>query len=259
LLVGVLNCTPDSFSDGGRFSCVADAVAEGVAMAGAGADWIDVGGESTRPGSIVVSADEEQRRTVPVIAGLLAGLGARVRISIDTYKAETARAALRAGATVVNDVSGGQLDPAILRVAADARAAIVLGHLRGVPATMMDGVSFDDVVADVTRELSERVAAARAVRCAEIWADPGIGFGKTLEHNLALLRHLPAICRSLAVPVMVGVSRKAFLGQLTGKPTAERQFGTAAAVAIAVRGGASAVRVHDVAAMRDVVLVADAI
>jgi dihydropteroate synthase len=254
LIVGVLNCTPDSFSDGGRFGTAADAIEAGLAMVDEGADWIDVGGESTRPGSMPVDPDEELRRVVPVLAGLGARLGGRARLSIDTYKASTARAALHAGATVVNDVSGGLLDPEILGVAASGGAAIVLGHLRGPPAaTMMDAVAFDDVVAEVVVELGLRVAAARAAGCVEIWADPGIGFGKRLEHNLALLRNLPTILGGLGVPLMVGVSRKAFLGQLTGKPPTDRIFGTAAAVTAAVLGGAAAVRVHDVAAMRDAV------
>ena len=254
-----MNCTPDSFSDGGRFSEVEQAVAAGLAMAEAGADWIDIGGESTRPGSTPVAGEEEERRVLPVIAALAARLGSATRLSVDTYKASTARAALRSGATVINDVSGGRLDPDILAVAAAGGAALVVGHLRGQPATMMDHVSFDDVVGEVAVELAEGVALARQAGCREIWADPGIGFGKRLEHNLALLKNLPAIGRQVGVPMMVGVSRKAFLGHLTGKPPSERLFGTAAAVTAAVLGGAAAVRVHDVAAMRDVVLVADAI
>lgn len=256
-----MNCTPDSFSDGGRVSSVAEAVAAGVAMATAGAHWIDVGGESTRPHSTPVSGDEEERRVIPVIAGLRERLGGATRISVDTYKASTARAALAAGATVVNDVSGGLLDPDLLEVVAGSGAAVVVGHLRGQPAAMMEGISFGDVVADVTSELAERVAAARAVGCVDVWADPGIGFGKQLEHNVALLKKLSTVVAGVGVgvPVMVGVSRKAFLGQLTGKPAAERIFGTAAAVTAAVLRGAAAVRVHDVAMMRDVVLVANAI
>jgi dihydropteroate synthase len=259
LIVGVLNCTPDSFSDGGRFAGAESAIDAGVEMAAAGADWIDVGGESTRPGSTPVPAGEEERRVVPVIAGLARRLGTRVRLSVDTYKASTAGAALAAGATVVNDISGGLLDPAVLDVAAAGGAAVVLGHLRGAPATMMDEIGFGDVVAEVIAELTARVQAARRAGCGEIWVDPGIGFGKRMEHNLALLRSLPALCAAVGVPVMVGVSRKAFLGQLTGRPAGERMFATAAAVTVAVRGGARAVRVHDVPAMRDVVLVADAI
>jgi dihydropteroate synthase len=257
LIVGVLNVTPDSFSDGGRFASVEAAVETGVKMAEEGAGWIDVGGESTRPGSTPVPEEEEKARVVPVIEGLRARLPAGVRISIDSYKAGTARAALAAGATVVNDVSGGLLDPAIVGVAAEAGAAIVLGHLRGAPATMMEGIAFHDAVAEVGEELAARVEAARRAGCREIWADPGIGFGKRIEHNLALLKALRELSARVGVPLLVGVSRKAFIGALTGKPAAERQFGTAAALAVTVLRGAAAVRVHDVGAARDVVAVAE--
>jgi dihydropteroate synthase len=257
VLVGVLNCTPDSFSDGGRHGTAEDAIAAGVRMAEEGADWIDVGGESTRPGSTPVPEEEERARVVPVIEGLRERLPDGVRISIDTYKAGTARAALEVGARVVNDVSGGLLDARILGAAAEAGATIVLGHLRGEPATMMEEIAFDDVVAEVGDELAARIAAARAAGCRDIWADPGIGFGKLLPHNLALLRALPELRVRLGVPLMVGVSRKAFIGQLTGKPVGERVFGTAAVVAAVVLNGAAAVRVHDVTAMRDVLRVAE--
>ncbi|HEY2904161.1 MAG TPA: dihydropteroate synthase [Polyangia bacterium] len=257
LIVGVLNVTPDSFSDGGRFSSVADAVDAGARLCDEGADWIDVGGESTRPRSQPVAQDEEIARVVPVIEGLRRRLGDRVRLSIDTYKAGTARAAIAAGATVVNDISGGKLDPSLF--AAAANAAVVVGHLRGTPATMMDDVHFDDVVAEVNAELADAIEAARAAGCTEIWADPGIGFGKRLPHNLALLRALPTLVAALGVPLMVGVSRKAFIGELTGRTADARVFGTAAAVTASVLGGAAAVRVHDVGAMRDVVAVAEAL
>lgn len=259
LIVGVLNCTPDSFSDGGRYASVDAAVVAGLRMAEEGADWIDVGGESTRPGATPVPEEEERARVVPVVEALRAGLPDGVSISIDTYKSGTAAAALAAGARVINDVSGGALDGRILQVAARAGAEIVLGHLRGEPATMMEGIAFGDVVREVGDELSLRIEAARAAGCRRIWADPGIGFGKTLEHNLALVRALPELRARLGVPVMVGVSRKAFVGKLTGKPPGERVFGSAAAVAAAVLGGAEAVRVHDVAAMCDVVRVAEAL
>jgi len=160
---------------------------------------------------------------------------------------------------VVNDVSGGCLDPGILRAAAEGGAAIVLGHLRGEPATMMEGIAFTDVVAEVGAELAQRVAAARAAGCREIWGDPGIGFGKRAEHSLALLRALPAVEARAGVPLLLGVSRKSFIGHITGRPADERIFGTAAAVAAVVLRGAAAVRVHDVRAMRDVVLVASAL
>jgi dihydropteroate synthase len=259
LLVGVLNVTPDSFSDGGRHASVHEAINAGVRMVEEGADWIDAGGESTRPRAQVVPEAEEIARVVPAIAGLSARLGARARLSIDTYKSGTARAALAAGAAIVNDISGGLLDPAILGVAADAGAAVVLGHLRGDPATMMDAIAFHDVVAEVGSEVEARIAAARAAGVREIWADPGIGFGKRAEHSLALVRALPALVARWRVPVMVGVSRKSFIGQISGKPAHERIFGTAAAVAACVAGGASAVRVHDVGEMRDVVRVAEAL
>ncbi|HEX2658018.1 MAG TPA: dihydropteroate synthase [Polyangia bacterium] len=259
LVVGVLNCTPDSFSDGGKYAGVEAAVDAGVAMAEAGADWIDVGGESTRPGSVAVGVDEELRRVLPVIEGLKRRVDGRTRISIDTYRGETARAAIGAGASVINDISGGLLEPAILGVAAETAATIVLGHLRGVPATMMESIAFGHIVDDVVGELMARVHAARAAGCGDVWADPGIGFGKRIEHNLALLGRLPELCDRLEVPVMMGVSRKAFIGQLTGRAAAERQFGTAAAVTACVLAGARAVRVHDVPQMVEVVKVAAAI
>lgn len=257
--MGVLNCTPDSFSDGGKFASPTEAIEAGVRMAGEGADWIDVGGESTRPGSRTVSGEEEKARVLPVIEALRRRLRDDVLISIDTYKSDTARAAVKAGARVVNDVSGGLLDPGTIEVAAEAGAAIVLGHLRGRPSTMMDDVSFEDVVREVGDELAARVEVARSAGCREVWVDPGIGFGKVLEQNLAILRALPTLAAHVGAPLMLGVSRKRFLGDLTGKPPGERIFGTAAAVTAAVLGGASAVRVHDVAAMRDVVRVAEAL
>ncbi len=193
-------------------------------MAEEGAAWIDVGGESTRPGATVVPEDEEKARVLPVIAGLKSQLAAGVRISIDTYKAGTARAALAAGATVVNDVSGGLLDPAILGVAAEAGAAIVLGHLRGAPSTMMEEIVFDDVVDEVGAELEERIAAARRAGCGEIWADPGIGFGKRIEHNLALLRAIPALRR--AARRAVAGRRVAQVVHRTARPASRRRSGS---------------------------------
>jgi dihydropteroate synthase len=224
-----------------------------------GAEWIDVGGESTRPGAVPVPLDEEQARVLPVIRELSARLGGRARISIDTYKAGTARAALAAGASVVNDVSGGLLDPEILPVAAAAGASVVLGHLRGHPTTMHQQIRFDDVVTEVATELEQRIWTARAAGCKDVWADPGIGFGKGLPENLAILNNLSWLHERLGVPLMVGASRKRFIGDLTGRPPTQRAFGTAAAVALAVAQGAAAVRVHDVQAMRDVIRVSEAI
>jgi dihydropteroate synthase len=259
ILVGILNVTPDSFSDGGQFQTTEEAVAAGVAMVEDGADWIDVGGESTRPGAEPVPEPEERARVIPVIAELAARIGSRARISVDTYKSGTAHAALVAGATIVNDISGGLLDPDLLKVAAGEGATVVLGHLRGSPQTMMEAIWFGDVVMEVGEELDARVWAARAAGCKEIYADPGLGFGKKLQHTLRLLAELPALCDRLGVPVMVGPSRKSFIGELTQRDPEYRAFGTAAAVAAAVKGGAAAVRVHDVAAMRDVLAVTEAI
>jgi dihydropteroate synthase len=259
IIVGVLNVTPDSFSDGGKYVEVEAAIEAGAAMVEAGADWVDVGGESTRPGAAPVDEAVETARVAPVLRGLAARIGGRARICVDTYKAGTAAAAIEAGATVVNDVSGGRLEPAILEVAARAGVAIVLGHLRGRPETMMASIGFGDVVADVGAEVEARIMAAAEAGCREIWADPGIGFGKRLEHNLALLAELPTLVARWGVPVMVGVSRKRFIGELTGRDVGQRAYGTAAAVAAAVLGGARAVRVHDVAAMRDAVAVAEGI
>jgi dihydropteroate synthase len=259
ILVGVLNVTPDSFSDGGRFVDPQAAAAHALHMAAEGAAWIDVGGESTRPGSAPVSEDEEQARVLPVLRALSGRIPPGVRLSIDTYKAATAAAALAAGATVVNDVSGGVLEPEILRVAARAGATLLLGHMRGRPATMMDEVDFADPAGEVASELSDRVEAARRAGCAHIWVDPGIGFGKGLRENLQILANLRALRTAVGVPMMVGVSRKRFVGELTGRDVTERDFGTAAAVAVAILAGVEAVRVHDVGRMSDVVKVAEAI
>lgn len=253
-IVGVLNATPDSFSDGGRW--VADVLAPtdvtgatraGLALEAAGAHLLDVGGESTRPGAAEVPVALEVDRVVPLIESL--AKASRLPISVDTRKAAVARAALAAGASLVNDVSGGRFDPALLDEVARAGATVILGHLRGVPATMQDAPQFDDVVGEVGDELAERVAAAEAAGIApgRIVVDPGIGFGKRLEDNLALLARVGALRARLGRPVLVGPSRKAFLGALTGDPVEARGAATVAACAVAVFAGADALRVHDVA------------
>ena len=253
-VMGIVNVTPDSFSDGGRFLDPDAAVAHGIALAGHGADVLDVGGESTRPGAAPVPADEELRRVLPVVERLAAETS--VPISVDTTKAAVARAALDAGATVVNDVSAGRLDPDILGVAAEAGAGYVVMHMQGEPRTMQADPHYDDVVAQVGDFLADRVDAARAAGVAEdaIAADPGIGFGKTVEHNLRLLAGLPALVERVRVPVMVGTSRKTFVGKLLARagaasgdlPVDQREEGTLATVVWAVERGASIVRVHDV-------------
>ena len=253
-VMGIVNVTPDSFSDGGRFLDPDAAVAQGIALAGQGADVLDVGGESTRPGAAPVPADEELRRVIPVVERLAATTS--VPISVDTTKAAVARAAIDAGASVVNDVSAGRLDPDILGVAAEAGAGYVVMHMQGEPRTMQAEPHYDDVVAEVGDFLADRVGAARAAGVEEgaIAADPGIGFGKTVEHNLRLLAGLPAIAERVGVPVMVGASRKTFVGKVLARagaasgdlPVDQREEGTLATVVWAVERGASIVRVHDV-------------
>lgn len=259
MLVGVLNATPDSFSDGGLHLDPGRAAAAAVAMVEAGAGVLDLGAESTRPGAAPVSARAELGRLLPVLEAVRRAV--RVPLSIDTMKAEVAAAALEAGADIVNDVSAGRFDRAMLPLCARAGVPIVLMHMRGRPATMQRRPAYRDVVREVSGFLLRRVAAARraGIASSALIVDPGIGFGKTLGHNLTLLAHLDAIA-ALGYPVLVGVSRKGFIGALCGgAPPDGRLVGTAAAVALAVARGAVLVRVHDVAAMREAVAVATAV
>src|SRR5437763_9124615 len=235
--MGVLNVTPDSFSDGGRWLDPEAAVAHGLAMAAAGADVVDVGGESTRPGAEEVPADEERRRVVPVIERL----AGHVRVSIDTRKPEVAQVALGAGATILNDVSAR-----LAGVAAAHGAGWVAMHMRGTPATMQQQAVYRDVVGEVRDFLMAKAEAAAAAGVREFWIDPGIGFAKTVDHNLSLLRHLDVLVDT-GFPVLVGVSRKSFIGKLTGDaPVDDRLEGSLAAAVWAVSSGAAMVRVHDV-------------
>jgi dihydropteroate synthase len=245
LVMGVINVTPDSFSDGGRYLDHRAAVAHGLALAAEGADLLDVGGESSRPGAVYVEAAVELDRVVPVVETLATATD--VPVSIDTRKAAVARAALAAGAAVVNDVSAGRDDPELLGVAAEAKAPVVLMHMQGTPATMQLDPHYDDVVAEVEAFLAERCAAAAAAGVAQeaMIVDPGIGFGKRDQHNYALLAALPRLTR-LGHPVLVGTSRKGFIGRALGAPEHERLEGTAATVVWAVERGARIVRVHDV-------------
>lgn len=252
-VVGVLNATPDSFSDGGRFVAgdridVDAVVAEALCMQRAGAHVLDVGGESTRPGAAEVPADIEIARVVPILEAL--SKACELPLSIDTRKGAVARAALAAGASLVNDVSGGCFDPALLEIVAEQGAWLVLGHLRGTPATMQDAPQFHDVLAEVAGELAASVARAEAAGVVpeQIVVDPGIGFGKRQQDNLALLANAGWLGERLGKPVLVGPSRKAFLGRLTGDRVDERDVATAAACAVAVFAGANAIRVHDVGA-----------
>jgi dihydropteroate synthase len=248
LVMGIVNVTPDSFADGGRYLDPKAAVAHGLALAAEGADLLDVGGESTRPGAAYVEEAVELDRVVPVVEGLAAATG--VPVSVDTRKAAVARAALAAGATIVNDVSAGRDDPDLLGVAAEAGAAMVLMHMQGTPATMQDDPRYHDVLAEVEAFLQERCTAAEAAGVARdaLVVDPGIGFGKRDEHNYALLGGLARLTR-LGHPVLVGTSRKGFIGRALDLPVEERLEGTAAAVVWAVERGARIVRVHDVAPM----------
>jgi len=255
--MGVVNVTPDSFSDGGRFFEHGDAIAHGRKLAEDGADFVDVGGESTRPGAEPVGAEEERRRVIPVVEALAAeGIG----VSVDTSKAAVARRALEAGAAVVNDVSAFRLDPELAGLTAAAGATCVLMHMLGEPRTMQDDPRYGDVVAEVAAFLEERLAFAVAEGVPEdrVWLDPGIGFGKTSEHNLELLRRLDEIA-ALGRPVVVGTSRKSFLGRLTGRGEEGRLAGTLATNVMALERGASVFRVHDVAEVGDALRVAGAV
>lgn len=255
--MGVLNVTPDSFSDGGRYAESEAAIARGLELARAGADIIDVGGESTRPGSDPVPAPEQLRRVRPVVEALSeAGL----IVSIDTTSAEVASGALAAGAQIINDISGFSFDPAMLELLTETSVPAIAMHTAGPPKTMQVKPLYRDVVAEVMSYLVGRVriAAERGVDPARLAIDPGIGFGKRLEDNLALLGAIDRFAE-LGHPVLIGTSNKSFLGHLTGKPVGERLMATAGSVAVAIAKGAHMVRVHEPAALADVVTVADAI
>lgn len=257
-LMGILNVTPDSFSDGGRFATVDAAVEHGLRLAAEGADLLDVGGESTRPAAVPVPPDEEAARVLPVLRRLAAQVG--IPLSIDTRNAAVARAALEAGAVVVNDVSAGTHDPQMLDVWRESECGIILMHMRGTPQTMQLDPRYDDVVREVADYLCDRVAACEAVGIDRdrIVVDPGIGFGKTAAHNVELLRNIAAL-RRVGRPVLIGHSRKRFLYELLGRQTDERLAGTiGVSIALAMQG-VDLLRVHDVAAVRDALRAWDAL
>jgi dihydropteroate synthase len=258
LIMGVVNVTPDSFFDGGRYFDTEAAVAHAVRLVEEGADLLDIGAESTRPGADVVNEEEERRRAIPVVTAVAKAV--TVPISIDTSKAAVARAALDAGAVLVNDVTALRGDPAMVDVVAQTGAGIVLMHMNGTPRSMQQAPHYDDVVGEISEFFEERIhfAMSHGIVQRQIILDPGIGFGKLLKHNLVLLAQLRRFTL-FECPVLVGVSQKGFLGQLLDRPVQERQWGTAAAVAMAVDRGAGILRVHDVRAMKDVVQVATAI
>lgn len=253
--MGIVNVTPDSFSDGGRWLDPSAAVAHGLQLASEGTAILDVGGESTRPGAAAVSAEEERRRVVPVVEGLTA---AGARVSVDTMKAAVAEAALDAGATFVNDVAALR-DPDMAALVADRGCDVCLVHMRGEPRTMQNDPQYDDVVDDVRAFLTARVEVALAAGVARerIVLDPGIGFGKTVDHNLELLDRLDELV-ALGFPILVGTSRKSFLGKIVGRDADDRLPGTIATNVLALARGASIFRVHDVAPVRDALVVAAA-
>jgi dihydropteroate synthase len=258
LIMGVVNVTPDSFSDGGRFLDADAAVEHGLRLTAEGADILDIGGESTRPGAGPVGADEELRRVVPVIERL--ARSGQARLSIDTTKAGVARAALEAGASLVNDVSAFRFDANMAALVAETEAGCCLMHMLGEPRTMQENPRYDDVVSDVKAFLEERLAFAvgEGIEEDRVWLDPGIGFGKTVEHNLELLRRLDEIV-AIGRPVVVGTSRKSFLGKLAGgRGEGERLPGTIATNVLALERGATVFRVHDVAQNADALAVAAA-
>ena len=253
VVMGVLNVTPDSFSDGGRFVDVSAALDHAERMIEAGAAIIDVGGESTRPGAAPVAADEEIRRVIPIIEGLVSR-GARV--SVDTSKPEVIRAALSVGVHLINDVRALQ-SPGALEAAAEGSAAICLMHMQGTPVSMQKAPAYQDVVIEVSDFLKARVEAcvASGIDRNRLVVDPGFGFGKTLDHNLALLRGLPKIAAAIGLPILAGLSRKSMLSELTGRPVHERLAGSLALAFAALEGGARIIRCHDVAETSDVVKV----
>jgi dihydropteroate synthase len=254
-IMGIVNVTPDSFSDGGLYLDAAAAIGHGRELLAEGADILDIGGESTRPGAEEVGAAEEIRRVVPVIEAL-AGDGAV--ISVDTSKAAVAAAAIDAGATIVNDVTALG-DPEMAPLCGERGVELILMHMQGTPRTMQDDPQYEDVVAEVRSFLAEKVAAAvsEGVEGEKIWVDPGIGFGKNVDHNLLLIQQLGEL-RSLRRPILLGASRKSFLGKITGGDVSDRLAASIAAAVIGVQAGADCVRVHDVAATRDALTVLEA-
>lgn len=258
IVVGVLNVTPDSFSDGGQHYDLSAAIHRALQMEDEGADVVEIGGESTRPGAQKLPADEEIGRIIPVLRGLAGRL--RVPIAIDTYKSEVAAIAISEGAAIINDVSALRFDPGVADVAARRGAALVLMHMRGEPSNMQKIKPSEDIFSEIETDLAKaiRLAESRGVTRRQIVVDPGIGFGKTVEQNLAIINRLDRF-EALGLPLMIGTSRKSFIGKLTGRAESDRIYGTAASVVAAIIRGAHLVRVHDVSQIVEVVRVTDAI
>jgi dihydropteroate synthase len=258
LIMGVLNVTPDSFSDGGLFLEKEKAIARGEALAAQGADLLDVGGESTRPFSDPISTEEEIHRITPIIRELVKRIS--IPISVDTYKAEVARAALDAGAGLINDISALGFDPGLAKVVAEYRVPIILMHMQGTPRDMQINPSYNHLLGDIHHFFEERISLAQSqgIPREHILLDPGIGFGKTFSQNLTLIKRLDYF-QDLDQPLVLGTSRKAFIGHITGQDPANRDWGTAATLVVGVWQGAHMVRVHNVAAARQALAVADAL
>lgn len=259
MLMGILNVTPDSFSDGGQFAAIDQAIARALQMEADGADIIDIGGESTRPGAEPVGVDEELQRTIPVIRQLAKQV--RVPISIDTTKAEVARQALDAGAEIVNDISGLTFDPAMLEVCRVHDAGICLMHIQGTPQTMQNDPKYGDVVSEVSEFLQQQVdrCLMAGILPERMCVDPGIGFGKTAEHNLELMRAVPRLQEELQRPVLIGHSRKRFLSKILGRPVEERESGTVGVSIALAELGTDILRIHDVRSIRDALVAWDTI
>ena len=257
-IMGIINVTPDSFSDGGKYANVEATVMRAKQMVADGADIIDIGGESSRPGAEPITANEECRRVIPVVQALAEQ--SQIPISVDTYKAKVAHEALSAGACVINDITALHGDPNMCQIVADAQAGVILMHMQGVPATMQKAPTYQNVVTEVHAWLTEVASQAvdRGIDSSRIMIDPGIGFGKTFDHNLAILRHLMQF-RGIGYPMLVGVSRKKFIGRILDLPVHQREEGTAATVAWSIINGANVVRVHDVARMKQVAQVINTI
>jgi dihydropteroate synthase len=254
-IMGILNITPDSFSDGGLFEDVDAAVTHGKKMVSDGADFIDVGGESSRPGAVTLSDEEELARILPVVVRLINEVS--VPISIDTYKPQVAAACLKAGAHCINDITG-LINPQMRKVVAQYDVPVIVMHMKGTPKTMQLNPIYQDVLGEIKQFFQDRIAAAHASGIKQIIIDPGIGFGKTVEHNLQILNHLSTF-QTLDCPILVGPSRKSFLGTITGLSVTERLEGTVAAVSVAIINGAHIIRVHDVKECRRAVQIVDAI
>ncbi|HBQ98832.1 MAG TPA: dihydropteroate synthase [Cyanobacteria bacterium UBA11691] len=260
-IMGVLNVTPDSFSDGGQFNRLETAIAHSQYLVDRGVDVVDIGGQSTRPGSPQISLDEELNRAIPVIEGLrnLPEPYGTIPVSIDTTRSEVAQAAVEAGADWVNDISGGDFDSQMLATVAHLRVPIILMHMRGTPETMQQLTNYEDLMGEIVGVLGEKIQKALKAGIKEIIIDPGIGFAKTYDQNVQILRQIPGL-RELGYPVLIGASRKSFIGHILNEPDPKsRVWGTAAACCAAISGGADMVRVHDLPQMVEVCRVADAI